>query len=429
MVALDWLRALTPAGWNLLGQRKIRIPRDLESVTTIADECAPGAAGMTSDAVRRIWGAVEDLYRSRLHPAITFCLRRRDRVVINRAIGHVSGNGPDDAPSHPKRLCLPDTPFCIFSASKAVTAILIHMLDEAGEIRVDDRVCEFIPEFGVHGKEKVTIRHLLTHRAGIPSVSDNGDPRLLLDWEGIIARLCDARLSSTPGRKLAYHAVSGGFLLGEIVRRITGMDIRDYLTQKIVAPLGFENFNFGIDPASVHRVAVNYVTAPPWPPFSGLFKRVLGVSFEDAVRISNEQVFLTAIVPSGNVIASASEMARFYQLLLNQGELDGVRVFGKRTLHRALNKSAFFEMDTSLGIPVNYGLGFMLGHRTFSLFGPNTPNAFGHIGFTNVYCWADPDREISVALLNSGKPFIGSHVMPMVRFLRAISDLCRLRKP
>src|SRR5262249_7283199 len=144
----------------------------LRAVTSIrADREAPaGEVGSDARAVARVWTAVERLYASGLHPAIQLCVRRDGRVLIDRAIGHASGNGPDDPPDAPKVLATPETPFCALSASKAVTAMIVHLLDERNLLRLDDPVCDYIPEFGACRKQWITIRHVLTHRAGIPNL-------------------------------------------------------------------------------------------------------------------------------------------------------------------------------------------------------------------------------------------------------------------
>ena len=126
-----------------------------------------------------------------------------------------------------KVLATPDTPFNTFSASKAVTAMVIHLLDEQRLLHIDDPVSEYIPEFGRHGKRSITIRHVLTHRAGIPNLPPDAMRLEMLDRPGeIVQLLCESRPTWHPGRRLAYHAISGGFLLGEIVKRVTGDDIR-----------------------------------------------------------------------------------------------------------------------------------------------------------------------------------------------------------
>ena len=133
---------------------RCRVPKDLASVTAInrAAEVAPRSVGVKPDGVAAIWRAVERLYRSGIHPAIQLCVRRHGEVVIDRAIGHAAGNGPDDPPHGRKLPVTPDTPFNIYSASKAVTAMVVHLLDQRRLLRLDDPVCEYIPEFGCHGQ-------------------------------------------------------------------------------------------------------------------------------------------------------------------------------------------------------------------------------------------------------------------------------------
>lgn len=405
---------------------RIRVPDPAEVTTrSPAEDPAPEQVGVARSEVEAIWRAVEDLYRTGLHPAMALCIRRRGRVILDRAIGHAAGHGPDDPPGAEAVLATPETPFCIFSASKAVTALLIHHLDDQGLVHVDDRVAEYLPEFGRCGKEGTTIRHVLTHRAGIPSVAENNDVELLLRWERIVELLCDARPAWKPGRRLAYHAITGGFILGEIVRRVTGRTIREYLHDEVLGPLGFRWMNYGVAPADLPRVARNYFTGRQVPfPLSVLVRRALGVGFREAVEISNDPRFLTGIVPAGNVVSTANEVSRFYQLLLQGGELDGRRVFDARTIRRARTESSYLELDLTLGFPVHYGLGLMLGAERLSLFGPDTPQAFGHLGFIHILTWADPDRQLAVGLLTTGKPFIGLHLRRVYGVLQAISRSC-----
>ena len=105
----------------------------------------------------------------------------------------------------------------------------------------------------------------------------------------------------------------------------------------------------------------------------------------------------------------------------HDGELDGVRIFEGRTIRRARNETSFLELDVTLGVPLRYGLGFMLGERFVGPFGWNTPRAFGHVGFINCFGWADPERDIAVGFLTSGKPAFGRHLLPLVRILNGIS--------
>lgn len=406
--------------------RLITLPSDLASVESFGPEDDPLKADARADAPERIWAAVRRLYETGMYPAISLCVRRRGHTVIQRAIGHRVGNTPDTpigTPAEPIRF---DTPFCLFSASKAITATVIHKLDELGHLRMDDPVAEFIPEFAANGKRWVTIRHVLTHRSGIPLVPGTSDDVALLeDWDAIIQLLCEARPVSRAGRRLSYHAITGGFVLGEIVRRITGIGIREYFEQEFARPLGLQNLSYGVDASRVGEVAVNSFTGPPVPlALRPVVQRALGVPFEEATRVSNLPVFLKAVVPAGNVVGSAWDTARFFEMLVRGGELDGTRVLDPRTIRRATVESSYMEVDYTLVVPVRNGLGYMLGADYLSLFGRRTRHAFGHLGFMNIHCWADPDRDLSAALLTSGKPFITPHLIHLNRILDTIGDVC-----
>lgn len=394
--------------WSVI--TRCRVPKDLQSVTTInaRAEVAPRSVGVKAEGVAAIWRSVEQLYRSGIHPAIQLCVRRHGEVLIDRAIGHAAGNGPDDPPHGRKIPVTTDTPFSIYSASKAVTAMVIHLLDQRRLLHLNDPVCEYIPEFGCQGKETITIQHVLTHRAGVPNLpAEAMRLETLEDDEEILRIMCSATPAWRPGRRLAYHAISGGFILGEIVKRVTGKNIRAVLKQEILQPLGFRWMNYGVAARDVPKVALAYLTGPPLlPPLSTLLERALGLPMERVVALSNDPRFLTAVVPAGNVVSTANELSRFYQLLLDGGTLDGVHIFEPRTIRRAISEHSYLEFDLTLVLPLRYGMGFMLGGKYLSLYGPDTPNAFGHLGFTNIISWADPDRQVTGTLMTSGKPVV-----------------------
>src|SRR5262249_60605924 len=128
------------------------------------------------------------------------------------------------------------------------------------------------------------------------------------------------RRSGGAGRELAYPAVRGGFVLGGVVRRVTGKSIRAVLDEEVRRPLGFRWLGYGVQASELPQVVTNYVTGPPvLPPLAAIFRRALGVGFREAVDISNDPRFLLGIVPAGNVVATANDMSRFFQLLLDGG--------------------------------------------------------------------------------------------------------------
>jgi CubicO group peptidase (beta-lactamase class C family) len=388
--------------------RRIDLPDDLESVTTVGEEADPAAGGLAPAAVERIWQGAVDLYRSGVHPAVQVCVRREGAVIIDRTIGHARGNGPHDDPGAEKVLATPDTPFLIYSGSKAITAFVVHLLHERGTIDIEHPVSEYIPGYAANGKEDITIAHVLSHRAGVPNLPrDAFDLARVSDRDFLVATLCAARPFARPGKFLAYHAVSGGFILGEVVYRATGRDIRTVLADEILRPLGFRWNNYGVAKDDIPQVALNYVTGPPTaPPFSLLLTRALGLGLDELVSASNDERFLTAIVPAGNVVTTANELSRFYEIFRCGGRLGHVRVMQPETIRQALTEQSRLEVDLSLGWPTRFGYGLMLGAQVLSLYGRDTQHAFGHLGFTNMLAWADPERALSVAVMTSGKPIL-----------------------
>lgn len=388
--------------------RRIHVRRDLASITTTAAEADPAAVGLEAKSVDRMWRAARDLYRSGVHPAVQLCVRRHGAVVLDRAIGHARGNGPSDGRDTEKALCTTDTPFCVFSASKAVTAMVVHKLHERGVIDLDDRVAEYIPQYAVHGKDETTIAHVLAHRAGVPTLPrDVLDIDRVGDREFVIQVIAGSKPLVKPGTLLAYHAVSGGFILGEIVQRATGLSIREVLEEEFLRPLGFRWMNYGVEPADLGAVGLNYVTGPPLlPPLSNLVSRVLGNPIDAVVELSNDPRFLEAVIPAANIVTSAHELCRFFEIFRAGGELDGVRVMEPETIARALTEQSRLEIDLSLGFPTRFSLGLMLGAKLLSLYGRDTDKAFGHLGLINIVGWADPERGLSAALITSGKPML-----------------------
>jgi CubicO group peptidase (beta-lactamase class C family) len=387
---------------------RIRVPSDLEPITSIADEADPEPLGIPRETIERIWEAARDLYRSGVHPALTLCLRRHGRIVLDRAIGHARGNGPDDPADAPKVLATPETPFCIYSSSKAVTALVVHMLAERGAFGLTDRIADYIPEYAVHGKGETTIAHVLAHRAGVPTLPPEVlDLDRVSDSEFILDAIANAKPLVKPGTLLAYHAVSGGFILGEVVQRTTGRSVREVLASEILEPLGFRWGSYGVAEADVRHVGLSYTTGPRLlPPVSTFVKRVLGAPIEGAVELSNDPRFLTALLPSANVVTSANELSRFFEIFRAGGELDGVRVMRPETLRTALTEQSRLEIDLSLLFPTRFSYGLMLGAQWLSLFGRDTDLAFGHLGLINIMGWADPERGLSGGLITSGKALL-----------------------
>jgi CubicO group peptidase (beta-lactamase class C family) len=403
---------------------RIHVPSDLTPITTVGAEDDPELVGLSAAKLEKIWSSARGLYRSGVHPALQLCLRRNGRVVLNRSIGHARGNGPRDPRDAPKVAATPDTPFCVFSTSKGITALVVHLLQERGALNITDKVTDYIPEYGANGKGETTIAHALAHRAGVPNL-----PPALLDVdrlgdnEFVVRAISDARPFAKPGTLLAYHAVTGGFILGEIVRRATGKTIREVLSEEILAPLQFRWGNYGVAPGDVEAVGLNYVTGPRLlPPLSTLATRALGRPLAEVVELSNDPRFITSLIPAASVMTTADELSRFFEIFRAGGSLDGVRVVEPATVRRAVEEQSRLEIDLTLGFPTRFSYGLMLGARVVSPYGLDTDLAFGHLGLINIMGWADRERGISGGLITSGKALVYPEVVRFYGLMQRIAS-------
>ncbi len=189
----------------------------------------PEEVDMDPRLVRKARGLLYELHETGKYPALQVCIRRRGKIVLHEGIGTyrpVSGGKERDVDLQ--------TRFAIFSISKCITATLIHILFDRGEIKVDDRVSWYIPEFAKNGKEQVTIRHILTHQAGIPMILWNLSDDVIRDWDGILETICKQKPWHPPGRRTGYHMISGGYILGEIIQRVRGASLREVIREELL---------------------------------------------------------------------------------------------------------------------------------------------------------------------------------------------------
>lgn len=383
---------------------RIRVPADLDAVTAVAAE---DHSGVDAAGVERIWQAARYWYQAGMHPAIQVCVRHRGRVVLNRAIGHAWGNAPDDPPDTEKVTVTTQTPFCVYSAAKAVSTTVVHMLAERGYFSLDDRVCDYLPGYTSHGKDRTTIRHVLTHSAGVPfATGPRPDLKRMDDSDYAREMLGRLKPLYRPGRVHIYHALTWGPLVREIVSAATGMSIRDILAKEVLDPLGFRWTNYGVAEEDVAAVAPSQVTGTPLPaPIAAAFRRAVGGTLHQIIPFSNTPRFLTGVVPSSNTVSTAEELSRFAEILRRGGELDGVRIMRTETLRAATTECRRLRPDLATGFaPLRWGTGYMLGSRRFGPFGRDAPGAFGHTGLVDIAVWADPERGLAAAVVSSGKP-------------------------
>lgn len=407
-----------------------RVPDSIAAVTQTGREATDSEVGLKRGTRAALWRRVEALYRTGVQPGLQLCVRHHGQVVLNRSLGYARGNEPHSRELLPVPMRI-DTPINLFSAGKAVSAMLMHKLEEIGALRINDRVADHIPGFERHGKGGITLRQVLTHRAGLArlprTLSKDSDLNALLHPDFILEMMLDAHPEKIGGAP-AYHAISGGFIFAEVMRRATGEEPRTLLEKYIKQPLGARWLDFGVSEKDVELVAANAYTGFLPQPLRWHLGQVVGAPFDQAVEASNDPGFLKAIVPSGNVIATAADVAHFYQCLLDDGRWEGNSVFAPDTVRKALVPDlTSATIDRVIGIPLRYSAGFMLGHGGIGLYGWNQRHTFGHLGLSSTFTWSRRDTGTVVAFITTGKPVLGPHMLELLALLSGFNALAENR--
>lgn len=396
--------------------RAVDVPEDLSTITTIdPNEVSPESVGLAPDAIDTIWDHAETFYRAATQPMLSMCIRKQGELVLHRAMGY----------SRDGVLAQLDTPVCLFSASKAISAMLVHLLAEQKHIDLLDPVSHYIPAFAAKGKGSISVLQLLAHRGGIPNLPADAGMEVLLDHEAALAALCEAEPLDSLGRKQSYHAVTSGVIMDELIRATTGLNIQEYLDKFVRQPMGMRYFRYGLPPQDRDVVALDRATGPKIGLIDNTLEGIIGVDPNAIGDFTSEARFYDAVFPSANLFATAEESTRFFQMLLNGGKWNGKQIFAPLTVHKATHSFGKAEIDKALMAPMRYSPGFMLGGSPLGLYGRHTQHAYGHLGYANIVCWADPDRDISVSLLNNGKLLLGPHLKSYFKLIGAISANCK----
>jgi CubicO group peptidase (beta-lactamase class C family) len=291
-----------------------------------------------------------------------------------------------------------DTPFYNFSIGKGATATVAHVLVERGLFGYDTPVAELWPEFARHGKQGVTVRHVLSHTAGVPGVPLDTTPEDICDWGRMTAALEDAELWWEPGSKVGYHAYTFGFLVGEIVRRATGQPISQVLKEQVAGPLGVAGeLYFGM-PATEHARLARLEDAPvdmsafgEMPADLPMFKAG-PMTLMPSAELGSRSDYLSADIPAGGK-TSARAIARMYAALL--GEVDGVRLITPERLREA-TAVVSSGTDEVFGMSVTWGLGYGIGGPASTA--ERSPSVFGVPGAGGSAAWADTATGTAFAL-------------------------------
>ena len=247
--------------------------------------------------------------------------------VDGKQVVDLWGGWADEARTRPWQA---DTLVNTFSTTKGMTTVCAHRLVERGLLDIDERVATYWPEFAQAGKQDITVRHLLTHQAGLPAIqSDLGDKNL--DWSAVTEALAAQAPAWEPGTQAMYHAVTFGYLVGEVVRRIDGRSLGTYFREEVAEPLAAD-FHIGFGPEFDDRCA-EVITPKPAADgtMSPMAARTGGMA-----RGANTRRWRSAEVPAANGHGSARGVARVYAALGHGGELDGVQVLRPETIQAAI---------------------------------------------------------------------------------------------
>ena len=299
-----------------------------------------------------------------------------------------------------------DTIVCCYSVGKAVCAILIWRLHERGELDVDAPVTAYWPEFAQAGKAQIPVRWLLTHQAGLPAIRRPLPAGSQLDWDVMTSALAAQEPWWEPGTAHGYHSNTQGFLLGEVIRRVSGKRIGQFLKDELRDPTGID-FHLGTSPEEDERTAdMLPVTQPPDAvrnpinPLQLLANRNPPMP-KTGPGSQNSREYRAAEFPSTNGHGSARALAKLYCALATTGEVDGYPILNPTTIHEATAEQAY-GIDKVLGRPTRFASGFQLAMKERPL-GPN-PETFGHFGGGGSLGFADPNANLGFGyVMNQGR--------------------------
>lgn len=371
----------------------------VERVTELGMD--PGQLQKMKDVV------LQDIERG-LYDGAVMAIARHGEIVINEAVGLANLES--------KRPASIDDLFFIMSITKQFTAVRTMMDVEAGKYCLTTPVREIIPEFGIKGKQRVTIAQMLSHTSGLNTEVPYGlPPENLLDIEAVTAAICNERLHYTPGTMVSYNALVAHSVLAAITTRLdeTKRGYRQILKEDLFDPLGMTNTALGLPEAHKHRI-VPLVVRDKTP---GMFDPIL-------IESVNFLITETAEFPAGGAVSTAMDIVRFGEMLRNKGELNGNRVLSPESVAIATANHTgelpnhlmdyMREMYGWSGFPANMGLSFFLrGEGYFPTFlGLSTsPGTFGGMGAGSTAFWVDPERGLTYAFMSAGLMEEGASIL------------------
>jgi CubicO group peptidase (beta-lactamase class C family) len=323
-----------------------------------------------------------------------------------------------------------DTMSMSFSTTKGVVATIVHRLVDRGLLDYDVPVSSYWPEFTGGGKDTITMRHLLTHQAALHDVRALADStETLLDWSEMTRLLADAHPAWEVGTRSGYHALTYGWLVGEVIRRVTGLSVNEALQREIVAPLGLDGQMYIGAPSEVRgRIASLLVDPKASARLLTLLRRLSrferyaplyeALVVDDILDVGQTEHIHDAEIPAANGVFTARSLARMYAALATPDAFDGDALLSPTTLREATREQpplgpggtgasvdrTKVGRDAAVMINMHWRLGYHLAGTTSGVL----PEAFGHFGFGGSGAWGDPASGLAVAMILNqvgGTPF------------------------
>lgn len=372
----------------------------------------PEDVGVDSERLEALLARARRDVEQGILPSAQVAVARQGKLAAVRTFGRAVQGGEE-------RPATDSTLYCIFSCTKAMVAVAVWQLIERQALRLEERVADIIPEFGSNGKEQITVEQVMLHVGGFPYAPFHPD-----HWHDRDKRLeafARWRLNWEPGSRFEYHATSAHWVLAEIIDRRSGRDYRDFIRREVLDPMGLSELFIGQPEQHDARVARLCHTVPPVEPPGGW-----GDVTPDAILALNQPALRRVGLPGGGGVASAAELALFYQPLLHDGATaSGKRILKGETIRFATTvRTQDHHRDAIWNVPINRALSVVVagddGNAYMRGFGHATsPQAFGHGGAGGQVAWGDPRSGISVGYCTNGF----AEWMAQGRRITAISSL------
>jgi CubicO group peptidase (beta-lactamase class C family) len=274
-----------------------------------------------------------------------------------------------------------DTITCVWSTTKTMGALCVLILADRGVLDLDAPVATYWPEFGAAGKENVLLRHVLGHTSGLATWQQPVRTEQLYDWSTMTRLLAEQAPSSEPGAVGAYHSITQGYLIGEVVRRATGISLPTFFAEEVAGPLGAD-FHLGVSPEDDHRIAPIIPASSRAPELSARGEGNPPVPAE----IANTEPWRRANIPSASGFGNARSVATVQSVLACGGQVGGLRLLSKAGCERVLEQQ-YAGVDEVLGLRIRYGMGYGLQGRRAASWG----------GWGGSLVYVDLDTQLTVA--------------------------------